>query len=76
MASLWSNIKRGAIRVSDTLVVGGHHETCNVCDSTLSSDGCSNLECPMFRGEPLLQLALRKRTGLVAAGSKYKGETI
>lgn len=62
MASLQSNILKGAIRVSDDLVIGGSAETCNIsgCGAYMSSDGCSNPACVQFRGEPILQTVIRK----------------
>jgi hypothetical protein len=61
MSSLQSNIAKGAIRVSEDLVIGGYAETCLKCGSPQSSDGCTSVQCVLFRGEPALQSILRLR---------------
>lgn len=62
--SLEGNIKRGAIRVSDDLVIGGLAEDCLLCGANLSSDGCSNVDCINSRYDELIQIGLHKAASL------------
>jgi hypothetical protein len=54
------NIAKGAIQVSDSLVIGGKAESCLLCGSYLTGKGCSNLNCIDFREESWIQVGLRK----------------
>jgi len=59
LAHVHRNISRGAVQVSDDLIIGGHADYCFKCDHVLTSDGCTNIHCVDFRKEPFLQMAMR-----------------
>lgn len=49
------------------ITIGIAVEYCDVCGSPMSSDGCSNIDCPLSRPVPQFQVALQKavRLGLI-----------
>lgn len=59
-----SNIARGAVLTKSGILVGGLAEYCMVCESPMSSDGCSNQDCHRGRPvEPLQKLLKLKAQG-------------
>jgi len=47
--SIEANIARGATATKSGIIVGGHATYCQLCNSVMSSDGCSNIYCQAAR---------------------------